>query len=105
MSRFGISFEVSQSLALFVDRHNRLGRHMNSEENLSVRDVSSLYGLTLGAIRTALWRHRRDGVDPGFALPTKVRGRYRWSRQAVEAHLKQLRDAHTDEAKPQVGQT
>lgn len=74
---------------------------MSSDVTLTIEEVSRLYKTSPGAIRTALWRYRHESIDPGIPIPGKVRGRYRWLRSAVEAHLNQLTSsAGSDSAKP-----
>ena len=59
-----------------------------NEEMLTIADVARLYRKSKGAIHTAIWRYKREGVDPGFPVPFMVGRRYRWLRSVVSAHLK-----------------
>ena len=65
---------------------------MPAGTNLSISDISRLYGMSAGAIRTALWRHRTQGNDPGIPLPFRMRGRCYWRIPEVKAHLALLRE-------------
>lgn len=58
-------------------------------EILTIQDIASLYKTTDGAIRTAVWRARKYGSDPGIPMPSLIRGQYRWLKSAVMADLQQ----------------
>lgn len=55
-----------------------------TEALMTITDIGRIYARSEGAIKTALWRHRRDQRDPGIPLPTVVGGRYRWHPEAVK---------------------
>lgn len=60
------------------------------QQMLTIVDVAKLYCTSEGAIRTAIWRHREYGIDPGFPAPLLIRGRYRWMAEDIERHLQSL---------------
>lgn len=54
---------------------------------LDTEAVAKLYDTSPGAIRTALWRYRKHGIHPGMPLPVLIRGKQRWVKSAIDAHL------------------
>jgi len=60
------------------------------DEILTIRDIAGLYKVSEGSVRTALWRYRKYGSDPGVPEPIMIRGRYRWLKSAVQDHLRCL---------------
>ena len=73
------------------------------EEMLTIGEVGRIFKRTEGAIRTALWRHHRYGIDPGIPLPVLVGGRYRWLKSAVAAHFRGLAELPDPRAEAQKG--
>ena len=63
------------------------------DKALTIQEVGRIYGRSEGSIRTAIWRFRRFGDDPGFPLPVLIGGRYRWLESIVAQHLRSLADA------------
>lgn len=51
-------------------------------------------------MRTAIWRQREYGTDPGFPPPILVRGRYRWIFSDVERHIASLSIENQHAAEP-----
>lgn len=79
--------------------HTSLGQpEPMDEEMLTIGEIGRIFKRTEGAIRTALWRHHRYGIDPGIPLPVLVGGRYRWLKSAVAAHLRGLAEQPAPEA-------
>lgn len=58
------------------------------EQILTIQEVAKLYKTSEAAIRTAIWRKRHEGKDPGIPMPFLVRRRYRWLRAAVMRDLR-----------------
>lgn len=73
------------------------------EDLLTIQEVGRTFRRTEGAIRTAIWRYHRYGVDPGIPLPKVIAGRYRWLRSAVAAHLKGIAEQPESVANPEKG--
>jgi hypothetical protein len=69
-----------------------------TEELLTIQEVGQIYRRSEGAIRTALWRQRRHGIDPGIPLPMLISGRYRWLGSAVAEHFQTLQRLYSEEA-------
>ena len=55
-----------------------------------ISEIAAIYQTTAAAIRTALWRRRKHGVDPRIPLPIAGKGHLRWLRSAVQRHLDEL---------------
>jgi hypothetical protein len=66
-----------------------------TEVLLTVKELSEIYKRSQGSIRTALWRHRHFGIDPGVPLPMLIRGKYCWFASVVAAHLQELHRLHS----------
>lgn len=67
---------------------------------LTIEEMAEIFRRSKGGIRTAIWRYRRLGIDPGLPLPTKESGRLRWLKSGVSKYLLNLAERQKLEDKP-----
>lgn len=58
---------------------------------LDIKQVAETYRTTPGAIRTALWKHRKRGASLPFPKPLPRYAELRWLKSAIDAHLADLK--------------
>ena len=68
-------------------RHRLAEGALPEAEFLGSADIAAIYGTTASAVRTALWRHRKLGIEPRIPQPLPGKGHRWWLRSAVEKHL------------------
>lgn len=76
-------------------RHRLAEGALPEAELLGSADIAAIYGTTASAIRTALWRHRKLGIEPRIPQPLPGNGHRWWLRSAVEKHLMSLQALNT----------